>query len=489
MSEELFHKYKQDKDRRSYQRLFEQHLPLVGSVCRRFLRDPEDVQDAIQETFLKLAGNLDSVNGTIGAWLSVTARTTSVDLIRRSIRDRNGRHALAHAGRRQVEYLARREAIRARLHEGMALIDPQSKDLLADRFVRKVPLGVLAVKLRTSVPTACRRVADAVRELARVLRDLGVDAADDHALADHFNGGQTPSGHDDVGGCGLRFAADWHDAALTPLGSGHAYEFMPGSTRLLRVGVLISYETTVTAGMNNNYIGAKWQVHSRAFFPGVGLQLVGVIEPGTAHRGIVEASLRDYEVVGGLIEADDPNALATLDVLLLGNNYAMSPSIARAISRAVRGGVGLLNEYWTSGQVGIADNPDTRALMLADSPVCSYHMPGACGEALSANVLREHRLLPGLRDGQSISVRGCGPVYRVAPTAQVLMEKSRDVLPHEHRIAGMGPTRMPCYILGQLGRGRVAVVHAWPHQWLARQLSVPVDQYYSNLLLWLAGAC
>jgi RNA polymerase sigma factor (sigma-70 family) len=484
MSDELLQKYKCERDRRSYERLVQAHLPLVGSVCRRLLRDPDDVADAVQETFLKLAGSVDSVNGSIGAWLAVTARTTSVDLIRRSIRERNGKQTLAHVGRPHVEVLARREAIRSRLHEGLALIDPKSRDLLTARFVRKVPLGVLAVKLRTSVPTACRRVADAVRELARVLRDLGVDAADDMAVAEHFGDGQTMDGLDETGHGGLRFAPDWQDASLTPLGVSRAAPIIPGCARPIRVGILVSYATA----MHSIEVGTKWQVHSRAFFPGAGLQLVGVIEPGTDNRGIIEGSLRDYGVVGGLVEADDELGLATLDVLLLGNNLSLAASTARAINRAVRGGVGLLNEFWLGTHVGIFDNDDARELMLAESPVCSFHLPGACGSGLPAVVQREHPLLPGMAVGRRIFVWGCGPVYRVVPNAQVLVAKEYLVQPQHHGIPNVGPTRMPCYIVGHLGRGRIAAVHTWPHQWFARHLSVPADQYFTNLLLWLAGS-
>ena len=85
----------------------------------------------------------------------------------------------------------------------------------------------------------------------------------------------------------------------------------------MRVGVLISYQSTRVQFSNRTYVGTKWQVHSAAFLPAMGLQLVAVVEPGTVHRGIVEGTLRDYGIVGGLIEADDETALATLDVLLL----------------------------------------------------------------------------------------------------------------------------------------------------------------------------
>src|SRR5688572_29934343 len=77
------------------ERLVEAHRPMVSSVCRRWLRDPNDVEDVVQETFLKLAGHIDSVNGCVPAWLAATAQAGTANFIRREIRERNRRRALA----------------------------------------------------------------------------------------------------------------------------------------------------------------------------------------------------------------------------------------------------------------------------------------------------------------------------------------------------------------------------------------------------------
>ena len=103
------------------------HRPLVTSVCRRLLRDPNDVDDVVQETFLKLAGSLDTVSGSLAGWLVATARAASVDLIRREVRERNRRRALAHVAPTQVEYPAAREAIRLKLHDAMQILEPSAR--------------------------------------------------------------------------------------------------------------------------------------------------------------------------------------------------------------------------------------------------------------------------------------------------------------------------------------------------------------------------
>ena len=52
-------------------------------------------------------------------------------------------------------------------------------------------------------------------------------------------------------------------------------------------------------------------------------------------------------MTAGLVDATDVEGLKTLDVILLGINFAMAPGAAAALHEAVRSGVGLLNEWWT----------------------------------------------------------------------------------------------------------------------------------------------
>jgi hypothetical protein len=332
-----------------------------------------------------------------------------------------------------------------------------------------------------------------VKQLAGELRDLGVDSANDDTDTRFYGAMDSLRELDESDHGDLRFAPDWRSIELSPFGAlaaPTASTLLPGWSRPVRVGVMISHESTMVQAVDGKYVGTKWQVHSTAYLPPSGLQLVGVVEPGTVHRGVVECTLRDYRILDGLIEADDETALSSLDVLLLGLNVWMSAPIARAILGAVRGGVGLLNEFWTAGSYYREDPAGVAALMLADGDVYKYHMPpGQCGVAFTpATVLREHALLPGLKAGAPLMVRGCGPAYKVIPGAQVLIAKDYLVPSQQHGLRDVGPLQMPCYIVGQLGRGRVAVIHAWPHEWLARNLAGGSVEYFTNLLRWLAGA-
>jgi RNA polymerase sigma factor (sigma-70 family) len=251
-SHELFEKLKRDRDRQSYERLVQTHRALVASVCRRFLRDPDDVDDVVQETFLKLGQHIGQLTGSLRCGCrrrrSRPASISSIDFIRRAIRKRNRQRGFAQVGGsgRRVQELATREAIRLRLHDAMLAVEPAARQVLAERFMSRTPLRVPAGRLNVSVPTASRRVTAALRQLAHVLRDMGVPAAHERDLADQFRDADAaalnPDDVHDHGG--LRFAPDWRTAALTPFGAAAATTTpLCGFARPIRVGAMLSYES------------------------------------------------------------------------------------------------------------------------------------------------------------------------------------------------------------------------------------------------------
>jgi RNA polymerase sigma-70 factor (ECF subfamily) len=64
--------------------IHQRYRPMVRSICGRLLQDPEDIQEAVQETFLRALGALPRFNGSyqLGAWIARIARNVCLDQIR-----------------------------------------------------------------------------------------------------------------------------------------------------------------------------------------------------------------------------------------------------------------------------------------------------------------------------------------------------------------------------------------------------------------------
>jgi RNA polymerase sigma-70 factor (ECF subfamily) len=64
--------------------LYERFAPQIYRVCDRLLHNPDDVQDAVQETFLRAYRSIDNLNGRyhLRAWLARIAHNVCLDHIR-----------------------------------------------------------------------------------------------------------------------------------------------------------------------------------------------------------------------------------------------------------------------------------------------------------------------------------------------------------------------------------------------------------------------
>jgi RNA polymerase sigma factor (sigma-70 family) len=78
------------RDAEAFATLVRRHGPLVRGVCRRWLRDAADVDDAFQATFLVLIRRADAIAhpGQLAGWLHGVARRTARSLRNRSLRHR-----------------------------------------------------------------------------------------------------------------------------------------------------------------------------------------------------------------------------------------------------------------------------------------------------------------------------------------------------------------------------------------------------------------
>lgn len=90
---QLLDRYLKDRDEAAFEALVNQHGPMVLGLCRRMLRDPRDIEDAFQATFLVLVRKGPRIRdrGRLANWLYGVAYRVAVrarsDLLRRRSRE------------------------------------------------------------------------------------------------------------------------------------------------------------------------------------------------------------------------------------------------------------------------------------------------------------------------------------------------------------------------------------------------------------------
>lgn len=93
---QLLERFVSRRDDSAFEALLARHGPMIYAVCRRHLRDPNDVDDAFQATFLILARRASVVRNpdALGGWLRRVSRRVAsrarAEATRRARVERNG---------------------------------------------------------------------------------------------------------------------------------------------------------------------------------------------------------------------------------------------------------------------------------------------------------------------------------------------------------------------------------------------------------------
>ena len=169
----------------AFEGLVTRHAPMVLGVCRRVLRDPNDVDDAFQATFLILATRAGSIRerGALGGWLARVALRMALRADEEGKRRREFERQGSGGEGLDSASSADREEVRSAVDEEI--------DRLPDRFRRPVVLCYLeglthdeaALRLRCPVGTVRSRLSRARDRLKARLTRRGVAPADLATLA------------------------------------------------------------------------------------------------------------------------------------------------------------------------------------------------------------------------------------------------------------------------------------------------------------------
>ena len=87
---QLLNAYATHRDAEAFAQIVRRYQQLIFATCRRTLHHPDDTDDAVQETFLKLAQKAGDLRTNLGGWLHACAVHVCIDTNRR--REVRARH-------------------------------------------------------------------------------------------------------------------------------------------------------------------------------------------------------------------------------------------------------------------------------------------------------------------------------------------------------------------------------------------------------------
>ena len=170
-------RYALHRDAEAFAVLVQQYQRLVFATCRRRLHSPADTDDAVQETFLRLAQNAGDIHGNLGGWLHRCAVNTSIDLNRRhSTRLRHETAAAAvpkPANDRQQLPQQLLSELREQVDAALGKLDPEQRELIIQRYFAGRPQVELAAEMHLAASTISYRLDTAIKALRHHLGTVG----------------------------------------------------------------------------------------------------------------------------------------------------------------------------------------------------------------------------------------------------------------------------------------------------------------------------
>ncbi|HZW33872.1 MAG TPA: sigma-70 family RNA polymerase sigma factor [Isosphaeraceae bacterium] len=180
---QLLERFVRGHDATAFEALVARHGPMVLSVCRGVLRDPNDAEDAFQATFLVLVKKAGSIGGRVvlGGWLYQVARRIALQANMAAARRRaHERQAAQMAMITSTSSPNFADELLPAIHGELARLPEELRLAVLLCDLEGLPQAQAAAELRWSERTLRRRLAEARQRLRDRLHRRGL--APDEAM-------------------------------------------------------------------------------------------------------------------------------------------------------------------------------------------------------------------------------------------------------------------------------------------------------------------
>jgi RNA polymerase sigma factor (sigma-70 family) len=168
--------YAVERDAEAFAQIVSRYEGMVFATCRRRLHDMADVEDAVQETFLRLARKAGELRTNVGGWLHSCAVNVATDLNRRRASRVRREAAAARPEGAPGETAEAQEMLaelRGQLDSAMEKLEPTVRELIIQRYFVGRSQAELAAEAGVAPSTIAHRLEFAVEKLRRHLKAMG----------------------------------------------------------------------------------------------------------------------------------------------------------------------------------------------------------------------------------------------------------------------------------------------------------------------------
>jgi RNA polymerase sigma-70 factor (ECF subfamily) len=160
--------------------IYDQHAPRAMAIARRILRNVEEAEDIVQETFLELwrrAPQFDGRRGGLVSWIVTIARSRAIDRLRSA--STAGRAIDGATATPDVHPVippspvaeTERRLTESRVAEALATLPPEQRQTIQLAYFDGLSQSEIAAKTGSPLGTVKMRVKLAVGKLKNLLKD------------------------------------------------------------------------------------------------------------------------------------------------------------------------------------------------------------------------------------------------------------------------------------------------------------------------------
>ncbi len=179
-------------DNSAWAELVEEYRGLVCSICVPYCDSAADVDDLVQETFVKIWANLssfDAERGELKNWIATVARNQRVDRYRRNGQQRRTESLDSVSGEREEqgmqplsqrimdqratpEEMAERGEVRSYISSAVGNVSPEMREVVRMRFLLEMDSHEIAHRLRIPEGTVKSRTSRGRAQLVQMLMPM-----------------------------------------------------------------------------------------------------------------------------------------------------------------------------------------------------------------------------------------------------------------------------------------------------------------------------
>ncbi|MGD0768842.1 MAG: sigma-70 family RNA polymerase sigma factor [Tepidisphaeraceae bacterium] len=535
------------RDENAFRQLVERYGRIVYSAARRQAPDEQSAEDVTQAVFIVLIRKAAGVKPqNLAGWLIKTTYLVARQARRTEARRIRRQTIAASIGATMNEQTPESDAdwreIAPLLDKAIWRLSEQDRNVVCMRFLHDKPISEVAAAMGISEPAAAKRVE---RALARLRRDFAargvtvaaaviaatlsargaeacppglVEAVAAKALAAAHGAAAASSASLLAKGIilmatakktalaaaivlllltsgaavfvGITYFGNSNDTAAAPdahggapIAADTATPGSPAGSNRIKVGILLSDYTANGPHWISTRYGWKDQLIPVRALRDSSIEVIPVVEPGTAANPELARILSTNFPRKTPIDASNAQDLEKLDVLVAQAAHNVPWNVQQAVLQAVHDGLGFLNRGFMTVTPGYT--PLYSSLSGVDN-VC-YGWSNNY-DPLKCEIVGDHPLLGDLagQTGKTIMIELAGPVGVARGIPLIRVSDMQNVTTHGGIKAVAGQYMYP-FLLSQYGRGRI-MVFAFAHYQVPAALDkANHGRFYVHCVQWLAG--